>query len=268
MKLEIYYNPLIRFCMGVKVKEIIILIILLLHASITFAAKSDCRPELNADNLVVIVDISDPFDEPSSYAFKSLSGRIAKIAPPGGMLFIYDLNKITGNIASAELSICVPSFSNLAGEKLKQRKEKEFLNSVSIVFEKLSKSNNENLSKSPILEGIYKVGLQVFNKDGVSKNGRIILISDLEQNSNLISFYKNGVPDYKDWRATSDSSAWTISMPAVKFTSVLIQRAQKNQKLNMSKVRAFWLDYANNNFNKCGFLGLNQSAVELNNECN
>lgn len=254
--------------MKVNLIKSLFLSFLLSYSTLSNAAKSDCKLESSNNNLVVIVDISDPFDEPSSYAFKSLSGRISKIAPPGGMLYIYDLNKISGNLASAELSICVPSFTSLTGEILKQRKEKEFLQSVGLIFDKLSKLNNYNLTTSPILEGVYKVGFQVFNKDGLSRKGRIILISDLEQNSNLISFYKNGIPDYKDWRAVPDSSAWVISLPSVKFTSVLIQRSQKNQKVNMSKLRSFWLDYAGSNFQKCGFMGLNQTATELNDECN
>ncbi len=250
------------------IKVLLICICVLANSSMTFAAKLDCKKDLNSESLVVIVDLSDRLDVPSTFAFKSLAGKIAKISPPGGMLYVYDLNKISADIGDAELAICVPSFTSLTGDKLKQRKEKEFLNSVVGVFDRLAVSNNESLTTSPIIEGIYKVGFQVFNKDGISNAGRIVVISDFEQNTNLISFYKSGVPDYKDWKGHPDAKAWMLVMPKVKFTSVLIQRAQNNTRVNHTKLRSFWLDYSGNNFEKCGFMGLNQAAVELKNECN
>ena len=182
-------------------------------------------------------------------------------------MMMFDCNKIS-NINSSEVTICIPAFTKLTGDKLKERKEKEFLKIVESTFNDLSNSKNRNLSNSPIIEGIYKLTLQVFNKNGTSAKGRLLIISDLEQNTNLISFYKNGIPVYKDWLSTSESKAWTVSMPSVKFTSIVIQRAQKNPKVNLEKLRDFWLDYAGNNFQKCGFIGLNQAAVELKYECN
>ena len=96
----------------------------------------------------------------------------------------------------------------------------------------------------------------------------IIIISDFEQNTNLLSFYKTGVPEYKEWKTKAESAAWSISMPKVKFTSILIQRTQKNPLVNQMKLRNFWLDYAGGSFQKCGFLGLGIAAVELKHECN
>ena len=74
----------------------------------------------------------------------------------------------------------LPSFI----DKLKQRKEKEFLKIVESTFNDLSNSKNRNLSNSPIIEGIYKLTLQVFNKNGTSAKGKLLIISDLEQNTN------------------------------------------------------------------------------------
>ena len=245
----------------------LIYFLLISFTPFSYAAKSDCKNDVKSENLVVIVDLSDDLDEPSSIAFKTLAGKIAKIAPPGGMLYVYDLNKIS-NINSSEVTICIPAFTKLTGDKLKERKEKEFLKIVESTFNDLSNSKNRNLSNSPIIEGIYKLTLQVFNKNGTSAKGKLLIISDLEQNTNLISFYKSGIPVYKEWQSTSESKAWTVSMPSVKFTSIVIQRAQKNPKVNLEKLRDFWLDYAGNNFQKCGFMGLNQAAVELKYECN
>ncbi len=244
------------------------LIFWLIFATFAHAAKSDCKPELNSETMVVIVDISDTLRPPSTFAFKSLSGKIAQIAPRGGILHVYDLNKISGNGGDAELIICVPAFTSLTGEKLKQRKEEQFLKSVESVFDGFINQNNTDNSTSPIIEGIYKIAIHAFNSKGISRAGRIIVISDLEQNTNLISFYKGEVPAYSQWKSSPDAAAWMISMPKVKFTSVLIQRTEKNSRINQAKVRSFWLDYAGSNFQKCGFMGLNQAAVELKNECN
>ena len=239
----------------------------LISASLVAHSKSDCKPDPNSERLAVIVDLSNILDEPARIAFTSLAGKIAQISPPGGMLYVYDLNKFNDVSNVAELSICVPSFTSLTGEKLRQRKEMEFSKSINEAFGKLSHASN-SAPTSPILEGIYKVSFQVFNSDGFSRSGRIIIISDFEQNTNLLSFYKTGVPEYKEWKTKAESAAWSISMPKVKFTSILIQRTQKNPLVNQIKLRNFWLDYAGGSFQKCGFLGLGIAAVELKHECN
>lgn len=248
-------------------KYLIIFFLAILSINVN-AAKSDCSNSSDLEKLVVIIDLSDTLDEPSKYAFKSLANKIAKIAPPGGILDIYDMNNISPNKNSSELSVCVPSFTSLTGEKLKQRKEKEFLKSVELAFDRISSSNNSAQTTSPVIESIYKIIFNAFNTNGISQRGRLIVISDFEQNTKLISFYKNDIPNYKDWKSLPESKAWLVSMPSVKFTSVIIQRAQKNSRVNLEKLRLFWLDYANSNFSKCGFIGLSQAAVELKNECN
>ena len=245
----------------------LIISIFLLSFSLVGHSKSDCKSDPNSERLAVIVDLSNTLDDPARIAFMSLAGKISQISPPGGMLYVYDLNKFNDISDAAELSICIPSFTSLTGEKLRQRKELEFSNSISEVFKKLSRTSS-NAPISPILEGIYKVGFHVFNGDGRSRSGRIIVISDFEQNTNLLSFYKSGIPDYKEWKSRAESVAWSISMPKVKFTSILIQRAQTSQLVNQVKLRTFWLDYAGGVFQKCGFMGLGMAAVELKNECN
>ena len=76
----------------------LIYFLFLSFATFSYAAKSDCKNDVKSENLVVIVDLSDDLDEPSSIAFKTLAGKIVDTTTA---LFSFRIDKDTLSRISA-----------------------------------------------------------------------------------------------------------------------------------------------------------------------
>jgi hypothetical protein len=212
----------------------------------------------------VLLDLSEPFDIPSKIAFETLTQKILNSLPSGSKLSIFTIKTNSVDAESPDFSICVPDFESMKGEKYKERALLKFFNNAAPEINKISNTISY-AQKSPIIENIFKISHSTFLKSTTKSNQTLIVISDLIQYSDLTNFYTTQ-PSYTNFISNKNSASWLPKLNNVNIQLILIN-SESSKKVDLKKIRSFWLDYSKNNFIPCGFSGLNEAAVSFKNDC-
>lgn len=244
-------------------KKIIHFLLILVGLSTQAYGQTICK---NSSAYVsILIDLSEPLDQPTSIAYTTLSGKIINSLPSGGVLNIYVMKSNAEEVdRKSDFEFCVPDFNGMKGEKYRERAKKKFENEVFPVMEKLGVTVTA-AKKSPILENIFKISHRTFLKAPPSENNTMIVISDFVQFSELANFYKE-IPSYQTFIDNRQLSSWLPKIRNVKMHLIMINNTSSS-RLDSKKIRSFWLDYARNNFKQCGFSGINEASVSFQNEC-
>lgn len=236
----------------------------MLTFSISVHAQKECEGTA-APNFSILIDLSEPLDQPSKIAFNTFSRRLIEVLPSGGKLNIYTIKLNSEEVGKKpDFEICIPDFDKMKGEIYKNRAKKKFEDQVLPKIEELGQVFTP-AKRSPILENIFKISHSTFLKNGLSLNQSLIVISDMVQFSELADFYKE-IPSYSLFSTNPKNSSWLPRANTVKLNLIILNTASSN-KLDLKKIRAFWLDYAKNNFKSCGFSGINEVSVSFKNDC-
>lgn len=124
----------------------------------------------------------------------------------------------------------------IAETQTRQYKER-FLKPVAEQMTQLLSINSAQVS--PILEMIQMVNLNSIQRHNVDGPKQLIVLSDLLQNSKLLSMYKS-VPTFEAFNATSYAQKVKSNFEGIEIKVHLLQNAPNLQKQNLFE---FWKKY-------------------------
>jgi hypothetical protein len=243
--------------------KLITCLIILVGLSTQTYGQTICKN--SSAHISILIDLSEPLDQPTAIAYTTLSGKIINSLPSGGVLNLYVMKSNAEEVErKSDYEFCIPDFNGMKGEKYRERAKKKFENEVFPIMEKIGVTIT-SAKKSPILENIFKISHRTFLKAPPNDNNTMIVISDFVQFSELANFYKD-IPSYQAFSDNRQLNSWLPKIKNVKMHLIMLNNASSSN-MDSKKIRSFWLDYARNNFKQCGFSGINEASVSFKNEC-
>lgn len=169
---------------------------------------SSSRRDLNPDTLcpaepesitVLIVDVTDPMNMPQRQDFQNQLAALRNSIPRYGQLIVAKVDATGDKLISPVIVKCNPGTAADENEstgdpKAVQRKhDTEFVAPLDAAFSSISQASGAD--QSPILESVQSVALtELLTPTAADKPRKIVLVSDLLQNTSDISFYGD-LPD-------------------------------------------------------------------------
>lgn len=245
-------------------KSIYLLACLILIIGTEALAKEKSCLETSTSSIAVLIDISDPLDAPGHLAYEKLVDRILVETPDHSKVDVYKISADSNALGDPLFSTCKPAPTSMfSGEKYWEKKrDKEFYKPLREVLINLA-DDNVKAKTSPILETIFNISLRSFGQGGKGDSGKVIVVSDFMQNSVLVSFYGNKIPEYSAWRQTVDGRTWVRQFNNVTVEAVVIPR-HGNNGLTVKGRDFFWY-YLKDNFNCTSWRDLASSINKVQN---
>ena len=208
-----------------------------------------CPADGPTGHYVLLVDKTDPLNFTQKLAFTVIfRGLIEKQVPEGYLLSVFALGEDLKENATPIVELCNPG--NETGKsgltanlkKLKRQYEDRFV-------EPLLKQADALLGKqpakaSPIIEMIQLVGINAFRKHNIKGERRLIIMSDMLQNTPQMSMYR-GTVDFARFAATDYGKKMLSELRDVE---VELHYLMNTPHLQTNRNLQFWIDY----FNKAG----------------
>lgn len=151
-------------------------------------------PEEPASITVLLVDVTDPMNRPQQQDFLNQLARLKNSMPRYGQLSVMRVDSTGSNLLAPVITRCSPGTAQDTDEikgnpaKIQRQWESGFSKPLDRAFAGLVRANGA--SESPIMESVQSVALTEFQKagrEGIAK--RLVIASDLLQNTDAISFY-------------------------------------------------------------------------------
>jgi hypothetical protein len=193
----------------------------------------------------VLFDATDQVSEIQKISLVNLMTEIRESILKDGAIAIYSVNG-KGKISHPEIEICNPGSPQqinqlTTGERLaKKRWDQEFRKPINQLLSKNFGGGNAPIS--PILEAVQAISVQSF--DALKARGlanipmKLIIVSDLIQNSKSISFYQN-IPSLTDFKNSNLYKRLRANLNGVQVEIHLLNRKTKRNIQN-SKLVNFW----------------------------
>lgn len=152
-----------------------------------------CPPE-PVSYSVMLVDVTDPMNLPQRQDLLNKFQELEDSIPRYGKLAIFKVAPANDKLLSPVIEICNPGtakdVTELTGDQkdMQARWEQKFDAPLHQAFQQLTQASGSDTS--PILQSIQSVTLTEFRKaDAEGKPRRLIVVSDLLQNTSGMSFY-------------------------------------------------------------------------------
>lgn len=153
-----------------------------------------CPQDINSLTLLLI-DVTDPMNRPQQQDFRNQLTRLKNSIPRYGQLSIMRVDSTGTALLTPLITRCSPGTSrdtdNLKGnpQKLERQWASGFSEPLERTFDEIVRA--QGADRSPIMESVQSVALTEFQKPGRDKlPKRLVIASDLLQNTGAISFYK------------------------------------------------------------------------------
>lgn len=167
--------------------------------------KTLCPASGPLGHVVVLVDKSDPMSFTQRKSFTVVYRELLEQVPRGHLLSVYALGDDFTSTAEPLIELCNPGdgrdvsgLDDNPGQRKKiyeTRYLKPFLKREDeLVTERPGKA-------SPIMEMVQLAGITGFRKHGVKGEKRLVIVSDMIQNTPQLNMYR-GVPDYASFGQT------------------------------------------------------------------
>lgn len=144
---------------------------------------------------VLLVDVTDPMTLPQKQDFRNQLDRLTAEIPRYGKLVIAKVDPVSEKLLVPVVTRCNPGVgsdtSDLDGNpaKLDKLHREQFIAPIQDAYDQILSASEA--SRSPILESIQSVNLTEFaGGPGSNVRKRLVVASDLLQNTNELSFYK------------------------------------------------------------------------------
>ena len=205
-----------------------------------------CPEDGPRGHYVLLVDKTDPLNFTQKQAFAvTLNDIIEKRTPPGYLLSIFVLGDDFKASAEPLLELCNPGTgadksrmtANL--KRLRQQYEHKFVEPMRKQAEALVSTTPAKAS--PILEMIQLVGINGFRKHDIKGERRLIILSDMLQNTPELSMFRSPADyDYAAFAATAYGRKTQTDLPG---TDVELLYLLHTPKLQTRRNLLFWEDY-------------------------
>lgn len=231
-------------------------IILVIAAVIAGAAYSTLsRPKgLNPETLcpadgpsghyVLLVDKTDPLNFTQKQAFSViLKELVEKRIPEGYLLSVFALGEDFKENATPLVELCNPGDGSKKSEfdanphKLRAQYQEKFAEPMLKLSESLVAT--QAAKWSPIFEMLQLVGINGYRKQGVKGERRLIIMSDMLQNTPQFTMYKGPV----EYPAFSASDYGKKAQPELTDVSVELHYLMNSPQLQTKRNLKFWEDF-------------------------
>ena len=188
-----------------KIGGVVIAVALVAAAYVTIVRNSKSLDEVTlcpttpSSVTVLLVDVTDPMTTAQRQDFQNQLTRLRKSIPRHGKLIVTKVDSVSDKLLQPVIIRCNPGtaedVSQWTGDpKGVQRKHDEgFVKALDMAFSQLGQATGAE--RSPIFESVQSVALtELATPDVVDLPRKLVLVSDLLQNTDGISFY-SGVPD-------------------------------------------------------------------------
>lgn len=177
---------------------------------------------------VLLVDVTDPMNAPQRRDFLNQLERLRDSIPLHGRLTVFKVDATSAELLQPVIERCNPGnaeeVSELTGNPAGVRKmwEEEFRDPLDRAFETLVSASGAD--RSPILESVQSVALTELQKSAAEgKPRRLIVVSDLLQNMDGLSFY-SALPDAQSVVASEAFRAVRADLTGVEVELWMLQR--------------------------------------------
>lgn len=144
---------------------------------------------------VLLVDVTDPMNVPQRQDFRNQLAALRNEIPRYGQLIVAQVDATSEELITPVIVKCNPGtgadVSETTGNPQAVQKlyDEEYVAPLDAAFARLSQASGA--SESPILESVQSIALtELLAPDAKSKTRKIVLVSDLLQNTNDVSFYR------------------------------------------------------------------------------
>lgn len=195
---------------------------------------TQCDVKKGPDSVtVLLVDVTDPMTLPQRQDFYNQLERLRNSIPRYGKLAIFKVDATSERLLQPIIERCNPGRGDDTNEytgnpaKLEKNWEEKFEQPLQEAFESLATASGAN--RSPILESIQSINLTELSTSALDeKPRRIILASDLLQNTNRISFYGQ-LPNAEDLAESDQFRMLRTDLRGVDLELWMIQRPDAQQ---------------------------------------
>lgn len=205
-----------------------------------------CQKHRPARVTAIIVDTTDRVEGISNEdILRSLDDFVRRSAPEE-MVVVYQMPKVSGEIAKKQIAVCYPSRISLWMRLFMSRKEVEevqgmrerFSADLKQVFQYLI--DDEEAELSLIMETIQAVSVDVFaRQDYAEIPKRLVLISDLMQNSKCLNLYSHSL-DYSTFSETACAEALRTKLDDAQVKVFFVRRSAHSELGSTVPLTDFW----------------------------
>ena len=161
------------------------------------------------DIIAILIDATEGLPERAARQASIRIEQVLSAAPENSLINLYAIK--SGNESHIEpiANICKPSngedVSNLTGNKhyTIMQYEERFLKPLRLQIDNLIDANSS--STSPLIESMQSAVIESFEANANTGEKRLIIVSDMIQNTNLYSFYREK-PSYENYNEISTQS--------------------------------------------------------------
>ncbi len=203
------------------------------------------KTKINSTHVSVVIDLSDELTNLNKKIVKSILFDWLDSGIEHQELSVYSLNSEDIKTFEDIDTICSPPSQVLLSFKYGRQKANQRVRSFKDRLQKSIESASavdRKLQKSRILESIRQV---TNSPNWIKGSSRLVLISDLIENSELADFYSQPVPDFKNWLESNNNRTGLVnSIQISKGDKVQICQLQTD-KPNFSardKSKLFWVE--------------------------
>lgn len=191
----------------------------------------------------VLIDATDPFKDRQSAEIRlGIQGVVAALGE-GDEVDIYTLRPDGPKLRTPDFSACKPrenaSFLYENVRAVKEKFEADFKSKLDSAL--ASAIDGKPAKESPILEALADIGVGSFRNVPETTPKRLIIVSDLLQNSASLSHYQATPPSIEQFRRLPASISLTPRLDGVKVCFVYLDR-DGDRRFQGSKHVEFWVD--------------------------
>ena len=204
-----------------------------------------CPADGPKGHYVLLVDKTDPLTFTQKQAFQvRLRELVERRTPQGYLLSVFVLGESFRDNAKPLVELCNPGdgtgrsalTANLA--HLKRQYDERFIAPLMAEADALQATTPARTS--PIFEMLQLVGINAFQSRGVKGERRLIVMSDMLQNTTQFSMYRGGLPDFAAFAQTDYGRKAQAQLPGVEVElDVLVNTPALQTRRNLE----FWEDY-------------------------
>lgn len=187
------------------VVKIVAVVVVVLIVGAIYLTVASARRDLDSVTLcpttvdsvtVLLVDVTDPMNTAQRQDFANQLAKLKNSIPRYGKLIVAKVDATGDQLLAPVITRCNPGtaqdVSSTTGDPAAVQKQWKdgFDKPLTLAFELLVKASDAG--QSPILESIQSIALTEFQKPGLEKTPKLLIVaSDLLQNTGEVSFYRS-----------------------------------------------------------------------------
>ncbi len=214
--------------------------------SIKYDSVSMCRMgEEPTDLYAVLIDSTESLPNLSASQAIIKVRNLLKNAPVNSQITLYSIQSGNERHVRPLATICKPETGESASEltsnpyMIKKRFNDGFL--IPLEGHLNSLVQGKGSETSPIIESLQSTVVESFESTQNTGNKKIIVISDMIQNSDLYSFYRNK-PNFEEYKELSNKTGiGVINLRGISVELLVVPR--KSSKVKRQDIIRFWREF-------------------------